>query len=212
MLNSISAIIASAVILFSGQPAERSQVLARASYSLSNRYGNSYVNEVFADNILLTLAYMDGKVKSGQNFSWSEIKASGSSMILLKPGQTFAFHDSVLSRYKNSVVATTNAHFTSNEGFRSDGWLVGDGVCHLASFMYALTKEAGLKAEAPTNHDFANIPDVPKELGVSIYYTPENSTSSTLQNLYITNSFNKTIAFVFEHNNNNLDIRVEQLN
>jgi len=212
MTQTILATITALTVIFSPQPVVHNKVLAQASYSLSNRYSDNYVNDVFTDNILLTLAYMSGKVKKGENISWETVKTSGTNTIILKPGETFAFHDSALKKYKNTIVATTNAHFNSSEGFKSDGWLVGDGVCHLASFMYALTKKAGLQSEAPTNHDFANIPDIPKELGVSIYYMPDNPNSSTLQNLYITNSFDKTIAFVFVHNNNNLNIRVEQLN
>ena len=188
------------------------KVLAQATYSLSNRYSNSYVNDVFADNILLTLAYMSGKVKSVSEISWDKIKAPGTSTVTLKPGQTFAFHDAVADKYTNKVVATTNAHFDSTQGFKSDGWLVGDGVCHLASFMYVVSKDAGLVSEAPTRHDFAQIPDVEKQNGVSIYYSPDNKNSSTYQNLYITNNYNKTIAFVFTQKNSALNIKVEQLN
>jgi len=213
MLKAILATIIYMMSLFSPQPVvHKNKVLAQVNYSLSNRYGNTYVNDVFTDNILLTLAYMGGKIKPGQNIPWDSVKKSGSNTLYLKPGETFAFHDNALSKYKKSVVATTNAHFTSSEGFKSDGWLVGDGVCHLASFMYALTKKAGLASEAPTNHDFARIPDVPRELGVSIYYTPNDLASSTLQNLYITNSLNKPIAFIFTHDKGNLNIKVEQLN
>lgn len=188
------------------------KVLSQVTYSLSNRYSNSYVNTVFSDNILLTLAYMGGKVKRGQDISWDSVKSSGVKTLLLKPGQTFAFHDEVLGKYKGKVALTTNAHFNSNEGFKSDGWLVGDGVCHLASFMYVAATKAGLLSEAPTRHDFALIPDVPKQSGVSIFYSPNNPSSSTLQNLYITNNQSKTIAFVFVHGKDNLDIKVEELN
>jgi len=213
MIHTILGTITALTILFSGTPVvHNNKILAQENYSLSNRYSNAYVNDVFADNILLTLAYMSGKVKIGENISWETVKTPDSDTFILKPGETFAFHDSVLAKYKDTIAVTTNAHFNSSEGFKSDGWLVGDGVCHLASFMYALTKKAELQSEAPTNHDFANIPDIPKELGVSIYYTPDNPSSSTLQNLYITNSFDKTIAFVFTHDNENLNIKVEQLN
>lgn len=204
MIHIILATIASLTILFSGHPVvQDNNILAQANYSLSNRYSNTYVNNVFADNILLTLAYMGGKVKKDKGISWEKVKTPGSDTFLLKPGETFAFHDSLLSKYKNSTVATTNAHFNSNEGFKSDGWLVGDGVCHLASFIYVAAKSAGLEVEAPTPHDFAKIPNVEKKDGVSIF------SGNTLQNLYITNNQNKTIAFVFVHKENNLTIRVE---
>lgn len=188
------------------------RVLSQVTYSLSNRYSNSYVNNVFADNILLTLAYMSGKVKEGQNIPWKTVKSTDVKTLVLKPGQTFAFHDEVLEKYKGKVALTTNAHFNSDEGFKSDGWLVGDGVCHLASFMYVAALNAGLLLEAPTRHDFATIPDVPKQAGVSIFYSPNNPSSSTLQNLYITNNYSKTIAFVFAQSRNDLKIKVEELN
>lgn len=213
MLNTLLATIASVTILFSGQPVvNENKVIAQVDYSLENRYSDSYVNEVFADNILLTLAYMGGKVKSGTDLSWEKVKSPGTNTFYLRPGETFAFHESVLPKYKDKVTATTNAHFNSYEGFKSDGWLVGDGVCHLASFIYALSLKAGLTAEAPTNHDFAVIPEVPREQGVSIYYTPNNPGTSTVQNLYVTNNFEKTIAFVFTHDDDTLNIKVEQVN
>lgn len=188
------------------------KVLSQVTYSLSNRYSNSYVNNVFSDNILLTLAYMSGNVKKGQNISWNSVKSSDVKTLLLKPGQTFAFHDEVLEKYKGKIALTMNAHFNSSEGFKSDGWLVGDGVCHLASFMYVAATKAGLLSEAPTRHDFAPIPDVPQQSGVSIFYSPNNPSSSTLQNLYITNNQSKTIAFVFSNGKDNLNIKVEELN
>lgn len=213
MNNAILGIVTAVTIMLSGQPVvPQNKVLTEANYSLTNRYSNTYVNDVFTDNILLTLAYMGGKVKKGENIAWDNVEKPGTNSLVLKPGESFAFHDTVLPKYKDSVKLTTNAHFNSFEGFKSDGWLVGDGVCHLASFMYAVAKQAGLTAEAPTNHDFAKIPDVPRELSVSIYYMPDNPGSSTLQNLYITNTFSKTIAFVFTHDKSNLNIKVEELN
>jgi len=81
--------------------------------------------------------------------------------------------------------------------------LIGDGVCHLASFIYVAAKNAGLEVEAPTAHDFAVIPNIEKKDGVSIY------SENTLQNLYITNNQNNDIRFVFVHKENTLTIRVE---
>lgn len=213
MNNTILGIVTAVTIMFSGQPVVlQNKLLTEANYSLTNRYSNTYVNDVFTDNILLTLAYLGGRVKKGENVSWDTVKKPASNSFTLKPGETFAFHDTPLQKYKKSLVASTNAHFNSDEGFKSDGFLVGDGVCHLASFMYAVAKQAGLASEAPTRHDFAKIADVPRELGVSIYYMPDNPGSSTLQNLYITNNFPKTIAFVFKHDKENLNIRIEELN
>ena len=64
MNNAILGIVTAVTIMFSGQPVvPQNRVLTEANYSLTNRYSNTYVNDVFTDNILLTLAYMGGKVK-----------------------------------------------------------------------------------------------------------------------------------------------------
>src|SRR3989344_1281948 len=186
---------------------KRPEVLSQSSYSLLNRYKNPYINSIFTDNILLTLAYIDEKVKKGDQISWEKVKAPNTSTLTLKPGHTFAFHDNILKKYQNQKVVTTNAHFISSEGFKSDGWLMGDGVCHLASFLFETAKKAGLKAEAPTRHDFAPIADIQKKDGVSIYYSPDNSHSSALQNLYITNNRSKPIAFVFNYDSTFMNIK-----
>lgn len=180
--------------------------LSEVTYSLSNRYSNSFVNGVFSDNILLTVAYMGGKVKNSGSISWDAVKSDWEEKFTLKPGETFAFHDAALDKYKGKIAVTTNAHFNSFEGFKSDGWLIGDGVCHLASFMYVAAKEAGLEVEAPTSHDFAVIPNIEKKDGVSIY------SENTMQNLYITNTKNDDISFVFVHKGDALTIRVETAN
>lgn len=212
MLTTILSTVSAFIVLFSGNSIPYGNtVLSEANYSLSNRYSDQQVNDVFKDNILLTLAYMSGKAKKGQPVYWDKIKESGSSAFVLKSGETFAFHDSVLPKYKAMTTVTTNAHFDSSEGFKSDGWLIGDGVCHLASFINALTIKAGLQSEAPTKHDFATIPDVPKEMGVSIYYLPDDPNLSTLQNLYVTNNSDKTVAYIFTYDNDILHIKIEQL-
>ena len=189
-------IIAAAMILLInplGIPTPRT--LSNVSYSLSNRYSDAFVNEVFSDNILLTIAYLGAKIKKGDSVTWENIKADSEVKFALKPGETFAFHDAVLEKYQGKVAVTTNAHFNSYEGFKSDGWLIGDGVCHLASFMYVAAKNAGLEVEAPTSHDFAVIPNIEKKDGVSIY------SENTLQNLYITNNKSEDVSFVFPNQN-----------
>lgn len=196
-------IIATAMILFHPTGSLPPKALSEVSYSLSNRYSNTFVNNVFSDNILLTIAYLDGKVKKGDPIDWEKVKADWEVKFSLKPGETFAFHDAVLDKYKGKIASTTNAHFNSYEGFKSDGWLVGDGVCHLASFMYVAARDAGLEVEAPTSHDFAVIPNIEKKDGVSIY------SENTMQNLYITNNQSDDINFVFTNKNNFLTIRIE---
>lgn len=182
-----------------------SRIIAEKTYSLSDRYNNTFVNDVFSDNILLTLAYLRGQVKSGQDVNWNKVRGNFSYSFILKPGDTFAFHDAVLPQYKGEVALTTNLRFNSNEGFKDDGWLVGDGVCHLASFMNVVAKKANLLVNAPVRHDFAKIADVSRDDGVAIFY------GSELQNLYITNKFSTPVMFVFTHSNKSLDIKVVKL-
>jgi len=76
--------------------------------------------------------------------------------------------------------------------------------------MNMVATNAGLKVVAPTNHDFANIPDVPREYGTAIYYMPGEDGTSSMQNLYVTNTFDKPVTFVFTHRGNSLDIAVEK--
>lgn len=77
----------------------------------------------------------------------------------------------------------------ATEGLISDGYLTGDCVCHLASLIYWAARDAGLTALAPTNHDFTTIPEVPKEYGVSIYFTPgareANAQKKSLYHQYV---------------------------
>jgi len=202
----VNILVAATLLLTSPPGSSQPQALSQVAYSLSNRYSNTFVNDVFSDNILLTIAYINKSIKKGDPISWKSVQAEGEIAFSLKPGETFAFHDAVLDKYKGKIALTTNAHFNGEEGFRSDGWLIGDGVCHLASFMYVAAQKAGLEVEAPTDHDFAMIPNIEKKDGVSIY------SENTLQNLYITNNQSKTIAFIFIHKDKNLTIRVEQVN
>lgn len=162
-----------------------SDVRAERSFSLADRYPNPSVNEVFKFNILHTL----DRMSPTYNFT-------------LQPGAVFAFHDTTIPEYKGKVTQTMNAHFNWNEGFKSDGWLVGDGVCHLASLMYQAARDAGLGTAAPTNHNFANIPEVPKEYGVSIF------SGNAQQNLYIENTFDKPVEFAFAFDGTNLTVKV----
>lgn len=129
----------------------------------------------------------------------------------LYPGQSFALHDDILPEYKKSVVKTTNAHFNAAEGFLTDGYLYGDGVCHLASIIYWAALDGGLQTTAPINHDFATIADVPKEYGVSIYSNPKANGSHTRQNLYITNNRLKPVTFVFEYKDELLKVSVAEI-
>jgi len=190
----------------------KNSTLAQKNMSLNNRYGNSYVNGVFKDNILLSLAYMDGRVQNKSDINWNELKKPSTYKIELHQGEVFAFHEYILPAYKDKRVVTTNAHFSSYEGFLSDGYLVGDGVCHLASLIKWAAKDAGLSVLAPTNHDFAYIPEIPKEEGVSIYTMPDQPSSSAQQNLYIENTLDKPVIFSFNYTNGVLSLTITKTN
>lgn len=183
-------------------------VLAKRTISLEKRYGNSFVNDVFKDNILLNLAYMEGKVKKSTTPDWNTVKKPFTTTVELKPNETFAFHKDVLPQYEGKVAKTTNASFNAQEGFKFSGLYFGDGVCHLASVMYWVAKDAGLDAVAPTNHDFATIPQVPREYGVAIYNDPGNTAANARQNLYVTNNKNEPVILKFSFDGENLAVAV----
>jgi len=151
---------------------------------------------------------MDGKVTGKNQINWNDIRKPFEYTLKLEPGQTFAFHDQIEDKYKGKVAKTTNAHFNSYEGFESDGYLVGDGVCHLASLVNWTAKDAQLDVEAPTNHDFAKINEVPKEYGVAIFNDPVSLNGGAMENLYITNNQNKPIDFKFTYDGSNLKVSV----
>lgn len=187
-------------ILGFGQPDLKP--IGERSMSLDKRYSVPSVNEVMKDNILLNLAYLRGELKAGEQVDWNKVRQSFSYELKLEPGQSFAYHDSVLPEYKDSVIKTTNAHFNSYEGFKSDGYLIGDGVCHLASLIYWAARDAGLDAKSPVNHDFAVIPEVPREYGVAIYSPQEQ------QNLYITNNLDEAISIRFTFDGETLTVSI----
>jgi len=184
------------------------KILSSEQISLEKRYDNKFVNDVFKDNILLNIAYMDGKVTKKGDINWEDIEKPFSYKFTLLPNQAFAFHDDVLPEYKEKVVKTTNAHFNFDDGFKSDGYLTGDGVCHLASLMYWVAKTAGLNAYAPSNHNFAVISEISKEYGVAIYKMPGTLDSNAMQNLYITNNRQNPVVFEFTYKNNDLKLSV----
>lgn len=184
------------------------ETLATQQISLENRYPVKSVSDIFRDNILLNIAYLSGEVKSAQDINWDKIKKPFTYSFILEPGKTFAFHDDVSEQYKNNLVKTTNAHFNAQDGFKSDGYLYGDGVCHLASLIYWVAKDAGLEALAPTNHYFMAIPEISREYGVSIYSNPFSKGANTQQNLYVTNNKSKPVSFKFEYDGVNLQASV----
>lgn len=186
-------------------------VLSRETMSLEDRYPNKFVNDVFKENILLTLFYMRNQKINKAGIDWRHVKKPFSYRMVLKPDQTFAFHSDILPKYNGKVDRTTNAHFDYEEGFKSDGYLTGDGVCHLASLIYWVTKSAGLSSYAPVRHSFAVIPDIPAKYGVSIYDNSNKSYGNEMQNLYITNNLKRNVGFVFDYDGKNLKVSVVRL-
>lgn len=186
--------------------------LSERSFSMAKRYNNDFVNGVFRDNILLTLEYLSGDKINPKGINWQDVNKPKVYKLTLKPGETFAFHDDVLPEYKNKVDKTSNAHFNAAEGFRTSGALYGDGVCHLASFLYWVALDAGLTVNAPVRHDFAKIPEVPREYGVSIYATPGSQAKDQVQNLYITNNKKDEVTFEFTYDGQNLKVAALEAN
>ncbi len=184
------------------------KILASEKISLEKRYEDEFVNGVFKDNILLNLAYLRKEVTKKEEIDWEKIDDSFSYKFVLHSGQTFAFHEDVFPQYKDNVARTTNANFNFDDGFKSDGYLTGDGVCHLASLMYWVAKNANLEAYAPVNHDFAQIPEIDGKYGVSIYKTPGSYGANALQNLYITNNRADSLIFEFEYKENILKFSI----
>lgn len=209
-----TALTAFAIILLTGfynptlpNNLEDTTKLASKELSLENRQVDRWVNSVFRDNILLNLAYLEGDTPSNQ-VNWTKVKAPKSFEFKLEPNQTFAYHEQIAPEYKNKVVKTTNANFNGAQGFKSDGYLMGDGVCHLASLIYWAAKDAGLDADAPVNHDFAKINDVPYEYGVAIYNDPSAPSVGEKQNLYVTNNKGKAITFKFEYSEKQVKVTI----
>ena len=184
------------------------QIRSERIMSLENRYPNEMVNSVFKDNILLTLSYMNDRVQDRGSVEWDKIVEPQTYSMSLEPGEVFAFHEDVLGEYKESTVKTTNAHFNYSDGFKHDGYLMGDGVCHLASLLYWAAADAGLETEVPKNHDFAVIPEVPEEYGVSIYFTPGSPGVNAQQNLYVKNTFDEPVEFVIDFDGSDLKVQV----
>jgi hypothetical protein len=187
---------------------QQNNVLAEQRMSLADRYGVPSVNSVFRDNILLTLAYLSGTVRNPSQIYWDNLHKPYSYEMPLKPGEVFAFHDAVLPEFAGKKIITTNAHFNGQEGFVSDGYLYGDGVCHFASLINWVATDAGLKVVAPVRHDFAKIPDIDRKYGTAIYYAGGGSSVSEQQNLYVENTLKKPVKIVFAYANDALKVSV----
>lgn len=195
----------------------KKEVLGQKFLDLSNRYPDAFVNEVFSDNIILNLHFIKGDVDSIKtaesrfglvNIDWEKARAPFLLSFNITSGQTFVFHDSLLPQFKDKDVKIGGSHYSIAEGYKSDGYLAGDGVCHLASLFNWAAREAGLDVLTKVNHDFATIADVPKEFGVSIYSIPNSGYTSEAQNLYITNTFSFPVTFMIKVENGLVGITI----
>jgi len=183
------------------------QVLSTKILSLENRHPNKAVNETFSDNIILNLHYIKGDIASFKNkktktsqdmINWQNLRNPFNLTLTINPGETFAFHDDVLPEFKNEKIVSGWTDFSYNDGYKQVDGLYGNGVCHLASVINWAASSANLKVTAKANHDFFPIAGVPGSYGTSILYM--GGYSSQLQNLYIKNTFDFPVSFVFDIN------------
>jgi hypothetical protein len=186
------------------------ETVSSRSISLSERItGGGKASDTMADNIRLTVEYLDGRNFEGKKIDWKKLTSQEKKVSFeLKPGEVFAFHEDALEKYEGKVVKTTGANFNASQGFLNDGFLMGDGVCHLASVINWAAQDAGLFTEVPKNHNFAQIPGVPARYGVSIYFTKGNKKANAFQNLYIQNNKPYKVKFLITVNGDNLEAKV----
>lgn len=211
----LSTVSASPMLLMSLQPQTEAHAQAPAqveiasrSMSLNTRYGYELPENVYKDNILLNLAYINRTVKSKNDINWEQLRKPFSMEFSLEPGQRFAYHDLIDPQYKDNVAVTTHTNFGAGDGYKYEGGLYGMGVCHLASLINWAALDAGLESVAPTNHDFYSIPEIPKQYGVAIYNSPDATSVSEKQNLYIKNTLDSTVTFKFDFDGTNLKVSV----
>ncbi len=188
--------------------AKTQEVIASHEFSLEKRYEVKSVNEVMKKNILLNLAYLSGKVSKKSDINWDEVTKPFSYEFTLKPGEVFAYHDIVRSMYKDRLTVTSTTNFGAGDGYLSDGYLYGDGVCHLASLINWAAVDANLEVVVPKDHrSVASINEIPDDYGVSIYKDPGANIGAD-NNLYITNNQSQPVSFVFNYDGIELTVSV----
>lgn len=214
MINTLISAVLTALISITPKAATTSvpsTTLAVRGYSMSNRWHVESVNEVMRKNILLAVAYINGSVTRKSDIDWTKVTADSHSEFVLEPNQTFAFHNIVRPEFKDNLAVTQDSSFSSADGYVSDGYLFGDGVCDLASLMNWAAQDAGLTTVVPKDHrSVAQIPDVPDDYGVSIYKDPSANIGAN-NNLYITNTLDNAVKFSFDYQNDNLKVTVSEL-
>lgn len=213
MINTLATLIATLLITLNPGPAKPAseKVLAERQFSLENRYPVKNVNEVMKKNILLNLAYLNRTVSQKGEIDWEQIEKPFHFEFILEPEKTFAYHEKVLPEFTGKVALTTNARFNAADGFLSDGYLFGDGVCHIASLINWAALDAGLKTIVPKDHrGVGPIPNVPDQYGVSIYLNTVTGAGAN-NNLYITNTRDHQVKFHFDYNGADIKVYVTEL-
>lgn len=194
------------------QTRSQEQVLAQKTMDLSTRHKVPSVNAVFSDNILLNLHYLKGDAENLKDakgkIDWEKVREPFEFTLTLEPGQTFAYHQTLLPEFKGKNVLVGRSRFWASEGYKSDGYLIGDGVCHLATLFNWVASEAGLKVQAKVNHDFLPVPEIPRQYGTSIFYSPTGARNSANQNLYITNNFSAPVKFNISASGEKVEIKI----
>lgn len=213
MINQIVATIFTTIILGMNTnglilPEKKDVVLSEKEFSLENRYAVKSVNEIMKKNILLNLAYLNGTVAKKADIDWNQVTSPFHFEKTLGVGETFAYHTNVRNEYTDQVAFTTNSNFNAADGYLSDGYLFGDGVCHLASLINWAALEAGLETVVPKDHrSVAHIPNIPDEYGVSIY---KNQGVGANNNLYVTNTKDKPVTLHFDYDGVDLKVYVTE--
>ena len=175
--------------LLSPVPEIREEVLAEHFMDLNTRAVGEHVNEVFKFNILLAVE------KFGYSFT-------------LEPGEGFAFHENMALEFTDLPMKTGFTSYEAKEGYQTVLGLPGNGVCHLATLMNWVASDAGLEVTARVSHNFAPVPEIPKEYGTSIRYMTDGSRNTQNQNLYIVNNFDSPVKFAFETDENEVNLRI----
>lgn len=194
------------------EPQLKKQILAQKTLNLATRHPDPWVNQVFSDNILLNLHYLKDDIEAVKDekgrVDWEKVRQPFEFSFTLVPGQTFAYHRNLLPEFKDKDATFGQSRFWFDEGYKSDGYLVADGVCHLASLFNWVASTAGLEVKSTVNHDFLPVPEVPREFGTSIFYSPDGGRNTANQNLYLTNNFSYPVEFEISADHGQVEIQI----
>jgi len=190
------------------------RVLAKKDMYLTDRLPNEGGSQIFADNIVLSLHYLKGDVDSLKttpaivnetSLDWQKVRAPFEVSFKLDKGEVFAFHNQTLPEYEGKIKVSTNSKFYMQEGYKSLAGLGGNGVCHVASLINWVAKDAGLNVVAKVNHDFWPVPNIPREYGTSIFSTMAE------QNLYIENTKDNPVEFDFKIKSDRITLSIKEV-